>query len=100
MSESAQTIRFEAEVVRFDGPGGWHGVFLDEEAAARARFFGHLNALGAIAVQVQIGTSTVKTSLFPDRKRATYLLPLKAELRRREGLIEGCMISVLLTVDS
>ncbi len=99
MSESGQTIRFEAEVVRFDAPGGWHGVFLDEEAAARARFFGHPNALGAIAVQVQIGTSTAKTSLFPE-KRATYLLPLKAELRRRESITEGCMISVLLTVDS
>jgi hypothetical protein len=55
--------------------------------------------LGAIAVQVQIGASTVRTSLFPDRKRATYLLPLKAELRRREGIAEGCHISVLLTVD-
>jgi hypothetical protein len=99
MSESRQTIRFEAEVMRFDGPGGWHAVFLDEEAAARARFFGRPNALGAIAVQVQIGASTVRTSLFPDRKRATYLLPLKAELRRREGLVKGCHISVLLTVD-
>ncbi len=86
--------------MRFDGPVGWHGRFFWTKSGGESPLLRHPNALGAIAVQVQIGASVVKTSLFPDRKRATYLLPLKAELRRREGIAEGCMISVLLTIDS
>lgn len=94
MSPDGHIIYFEADIMRFDGPGGWHGVFLPEEAAAEARFFGRANKLGAIAVQVQIGKATARTSLFPDSKRHSYLLPLKASLRKQEGIGEGGRISV------
>lgn len=100
MSEDGHAIHFEAEVVRFDGPGGWHGVFLPAEAAAEARFFGRANALGAIAVQARIGATRVKTSLFPDKRRDSFLLPLKADLRRREAIAAGSRISVHLTLDA
>ncbi|KQW29134.1 hypothetical protein ASE36_11745 [Rhizobium sp. Root274] len=99
MSEPGHRIRFEAEVIRFDGPGGWHGVFLPTEAASEARFFGQANALGAIAVRAQIGASEVKTSLFPDKRRDSFLLPLKATLRRAENITEGDRITVTLLID-
>lgn len=98
MSEGGHIIRFEADIIRFEGPGGWHGVFLPEAAAAEARFFGRANTVGAIAVQVRIGNTTVRTSLFPDRRRQSYLLPLKASLRKQEGLGEGSRISALVTL--
>jgi hypothetical protein len=98
MSHDGHSIGFEAEVVRFDGPGGWFVVFLPEEAAAEARFFGRANALGAIAVELRIGTTTVRTCLFPDNKRRSYLLPLKAALRKREDLAEGSRIAGLITL--
>jgi hypothetical protein len=99
VNESGHAIRFEAEVVRFDGPGGWHGVFLPTDAASEARFFGRVNALGAIAVRVQIGATQVKTSLFPDKRRDSFLVPLKAELRRSENIKEGDRITATLLVD-
>ncbi|MDQ0421940.1 hypothetical protein J2045_002984 [Peteryoungia aggregata LMG 23059] len=98
MSTGRREIRFEAEVIRFDAPGGWHGAFLTEEATAEARFFGRANALGTIAVEVQIGASTARTCLFPDSRRKSYLLPLKAALRKREALVAGRWISVILTL--
>lgn len=100
MSEDGHGIRFEAKVIRFDGPSGWHGVFLPAEAAAEARFFGRANALGAIAVQARIGESRVKTSLFPDKRRDSFLLPLKADLRRREAIAAGSQILVHVTLDT
>lgn len=98
MSDGGHAICFEAEVIRFDGPGGWHGAFLPEEAAAEARFFGRANALGAIAVQARIGATIVRTTLFPDSRRGSYLLPLKAALRKREELVAGSLILVFLTL--
>ena len=100
MSADGHTLSFEAEVVRFDGPGGWHGVFLPAEAAAEARFFGRANALGAISVHARIGATRVKTSLFPDSRRESFLLPLKADLRRREAIASGSRIRVHLTLDA
>lgn len=100
MSDGSHAILFEAEVVRFDGPGGWHGVFLPPDAASEARFFGRANTLGAITVRAQIGVTKIKTSLFPDKRRDSFLLPLKAELRRRENIEEGDPITVTLLVDT
>jgi Domain of unknown function (DUF1905) len=99
VSPGRHSICFEAEVIRFDGPGGWHGVFLPTDAAAEVRFFGRANALGAIAVLAQIGNSEVKTSLFPDKRRDSFLLPLKATVRRTENVKEGDRITVTLLVD-
>ena len=100
MSEDGHAIHFEAEVIRFDAPGGWHAVFLPPDAAAEARFFGRANGLGAIAVQVLIGTTRVRTSLFPDKRRDSFLLPLKADLRRCENIKVGSRISVHLTLNA
>ncbi|MDH4439145.1 MAG: DUF1905 domain-containing protein [Rhizobium sp.] len=99
MSGGCHPISFEAEVIRFDGPGGWHGIFLPTDAASEARFFGRANALGAIAVRAQFGATEVRTSLFPDKRRDSFLLPLKATVRRTENVKEGDRITVTLLVD-
>lgn len=100
MSEGGHVITFVSEVIRFDGPGGWHGVFLPPDATSEVRFFGRANALGAIAVRAQIGATEVRTSLFPDKRRDSFLLPLKASLRRSENVKEGDRITVTLLVET
>ena len=44
------------------------------------------------------GKTTWKTSIFPDKKSGTYLLPLKADVRRREGIGAGDRITSSLEV--
>jgi hypothetical protein len=53
---------------------------------------------GSLRVEVAIGSTTWRTSVFPDTKRGTYLLPVKKQVRAAEGLVEGSVCSVELTV--
>ena len=41
---------------------------------------------------------TWRTSIFPDNKRGTYLLPVKKQVRTAEGLTDGSVCSVDLAV--
>ena len=41
---------------------------------------------GSLPVEVTIGKTTWQTSVFPDTKAGTYLLPVKAKVRRDEDI--------------
>lgn len=49
---------------------------------------------GSIRVHVKVGKSTWDTSIFPDSKSGTYLLPVKASVRRAEALEDGELMRV------
>ena len=91
---------FQAELWRYDGEAGWFFVSLptefadaisDEKGPLAKRF-------GAVKVSVRIGSSRWTTSVFPDRGRGTYLLPVKKSVRLAEDLDAGDTIPIELTV--
>jgi hypothetical protein len=92
--------RFPAAVWRWDGPAGWHFVSLPEDIAdeIEERFGSTAKGFGSVRVQVTIGATTWETSLFPDNKRATYLLPVKQAVRRAEQLSDGTVADVRLAI--
>lgn len=47
-------------------------------------------------VQVRIGKTTWETSIFPDSRSGVYILPLKAKVRRAEGIRAGDTIAFTL----
>ena len=49
---------------------------------------------GAVKVRVAIGKTSWTTSIFPDKKSGTYLLPLKAGVRKKEGIAAKDAIKV------
>jgi hypothetical protein len=51
-----------------------------------------------VRVEVSIGSTTWRTSLFPDSKRATYVLPVKKAVRSAERLGDGSAAAVTLRV--
>lgn len=77
--------------------GSWHFLTLDGEAAEtigaheamRRLEFGKGRGFGAVTVEVRIGVSTWRTSVFPSKPHDGYLLPVKAGIRKAEGLAEG-----------
>jgi hypothetical protein len=64
--------------------------------AIRPRSMARGRGFGSLRVTAEIGQSIWQTSIFPNREDGGYLLPLKAEIRRREGIEEGQEVTVLL----
>jgi hypothetical protein len=57
------------------------------------------NAFGTLRVVATIGSSTWRTSVFYDTKSSAFLLPLKADVRRKEKLAAGDSVAVALEID-
>jgi hypothetical protein len=91
---------FTAEVWQYDGPGGWHFVSVPEaDTDEIEEAFGHAaKGFGSLRVDVLIGKTTWSTSIFPDRKRGTYLLPVKKSVREAEHLAAGTQARVQMVV--
>jgi hypothetical protein len=97
---SGSTFSFGAELWEHDGHAAWHflDVPLDIADDIEERFGGRAAGFGSIRVEVTIGGSTWQTSLFPDTKRGTYVLPVKKPVRSAEGLAAGSRAKVALVV--
>lgn len=91
---------FTGEVWEHEGPAAWHFVSLPEAIADEIEAtYGHRAAgFGSLRVEVTIGKTRWSTSVFPDRKRGTYVLPLKKEVRAAEHLVAGAPAKVSLAV--
>ncbi|MCD9623010.1 DUF1905 domain-containing protein [Rhabdothermincola salaria] len=100
MSGPASTFRFTAKVWEHHGPASWFFVSLPEQEAdeIEATRADGARGFGSVRVAVRIGETRWETSLFPDSKRATYLLPVKKAVRRAEDLGDGSTVVVDLEV--
>ena len=56
---------------------------------------GGARGFGSLKVSVMIGATTFKTSVFPS-KETGWLLPIKASVRKAEGLTEGEAVELAL----
>jgi hypothetical protein len=96
------TFTFEGKIWRWTttaAPAAWHFVTLPEDVSGQIRFFmGKRQGFGSVRVSAQIGVTSWKTSLFPDSKSGGYLLPVKAEVRRKENVGDGDLCSVTVSL--
>ena len=85
------TYTFEAEVWLYEGKDAWHFVTLPAEVSDEIEeSYGSLaRGFGSLRVAVSIGDTSWKTSIFPSTSAAAYVLPLKAQVRKRTGLSVG-----------
>ncbi len=93
-------FEFDAEVWEHGGSASWFFVSLPEPIADEIEAtFGHrAKGFGSLRVEVAIGATTWQTSIFPDNKRVTYLLPVKRAVRRAEELGDGSTATIELEV--
>jgi hypothetical protein len=49
---------------------------------------------GSVRVRAKVGKTAWDTSIFPDSKSGTYLLPVKSVVRRKEGIEDGDSVNV------
>lgn len=92
-------MEFSAELWRHGGDAGWHFVTLPAEVAEQVREqAGEPHGFGSVRVEVTVGGTTWRTSVFPDTRTGSFVLPVKAEVRRREDLLAGDDVRVGLVV--
>jgi hypothetical protein len=91
-------IEFDGKIWFWRGPAPWFFVTVPVMESRDLKAISGLVTYGwgVIPVQVQIGNSEWKTSLFP--KDGCYLVPIKASVRREEQLEEGDNVTVRLEV--
>ena len=80
-----------------EGQGSWHFLTVPAEEAVeiRAHSFGNPRGFGSVRVAATINEISWRTSLFP-QKSGGYILPIKAEVRRRAGVSSGDEVMVEL----
>jgi hypothetical protein len=94
-------FEFTSDLWLYPGEVGWYFVTLpvevadgiDEIVEERAGF-------GSIPVEVTVGSSTWRTSIFPDKEIASFVLPVKKAVRQRENLEADNPVTVRLRHDS
>ncbi|MEN9671643.1 MAG: hypothetical protein RL018_1920 [Pseudomonadota bacterium] len=107
MSSPQHTLEFSAVCWLYSassGSGAWYFVTLPPDSAAEISYFskalngGKRMGWGSVRVTVQIGATIWQTSLFPDSKNKSYLLPLKAAVRKAENIVEGQHVQVRISM--
>ena len=78
------------KIWRYEAAGGWFFLTVDKKTAQGIRFFSEdrTGKLGSVKVRAKIGKTSWETSLFPTKERE-YLLPVKASVRKSEGISDG-----------
>lgn len=91
---------FEAELWIWNGPATWVFLTLPGTLADEVRIAALLSPRGWGSVRVEAESGGVKwrTSLFPDRKSASYFLPVKAAVRKQLHVESGDRLTVSLTL--
>jgi hypothetical protein len=87
-------------------PASWHFLTLDGEIAEaiqatalmRRLEGGQKRGWGMIKVHASIGDTHWDTSIFPAKDLGGWLLPVKATVRKAEGLVAGDQVTVSVTL--
>ena len=81
----------------------WVFVTLPDDTADGIRFFSQNDGqkrrgFGSVKVSVRIGETSWNTSVFPDKNSGSYLLPIKASVRKAENVSAGDEVAFNLSL--
>ena len=89
-----KSYRFKAQVWRWPGYGGWYFVNLPRDLSVKIKKVGKPYGSGFIKVKVTVKKSSWVTALFPHKESRAYLLSIKKNIRKKEGVYENDIIKV------
>lgn len=96
------TIRYEfsAQVWQHPSPGGWHFVTLpavmSEEIRKNLQW--QEEGWGRLKAVAKTGSSEWETAIWYDTAHQAYLLPIKASVRKKEVIVAGSMVHLIIRV--
>lgn len=96
-----RTYRFRSELWLYAGQASWYFVTLPHDVSdeIEERTASTKRGFGSVRVEVTVGSTTWQTSVFPDSKAKSYVLPVKKAVRNAERLAEGQAFEVTLQLN-
>ncbi len=93
-------FKLKSKVWQYPGMAGWYFLTLPKKYSQHiAKLFAdQKRGWGSLPVTITISQTTWNTSIFPDKKSGTYLLPLKAAVRKKEKLTANQLVTYLLEI--
>lgn len=83
-----------------DAPASWRFITLPADVSKAIRtLVPKTPGFGSIRVAATIGKTTWSTSLFPSKERGGFVLPVKADVRKREKLSDGDEVRCAVEID-
>lgn len=97
------SFNFTGKCWLWQGKGTWYFITLPQDKSEEIKFFSDNNSAkkrgwGAVKVIASIGSTDWETSIFPYKKEQAYILPLKAEIRKKEKIIQNTDVTVKLKI--
>jgi hypothetical protein len=94
------TFEFSAPLWQHPGADGWHFVSVPVEISDDITDLtvSIRRGFGSVRVAVTVGSTTWRTSIFPDGKTGTYVLPMKKVVRAAEHLTTGTDVEAQLEI--
>ena len=91
---------FTAAPWQYSAPGGWYFISVPEDVSKEIRenLKWQEEGWGRLKITAEIGSTRWKTSIWFDTKRGTYLLPLKADVRKKEKIGNEEDINVIIWI--
>jgi hypothetical protein len=100
MKQKGVQYQFSAKPWQHTGPGGWYFVSLPVQLSNEIRTVFKMDeeGWGRLKAVAKIGGTEWKTAIWFDTKRNAYLLPLKAEIRKKEQILIDKMLDISIWV--
>ena len=89
---------FDAVLWRYPGDAGWRFVTLPHDLSDDIEATAEPGGFGSVRVAVRVGATSWETSIFPSAREESYILPVKAPVRKAEHLADGDVVHVFLSV--
>ncbi len=95
-----KTYKLRSKVWPYPGMSGWYFLVVDKKHSTELseKYAKKKRGFGSLPVMATIGKTTWKTSIFPDKQSGTYLLPLKAKVRKAEAIAADDIVSFALDI--
>jgi hypothetical protein len=100
-TKKGKTYKVTGKIWLYPGEtANWHFFTIPkmESGEIKETYKAFTKGWGSLPVSVMCGKTTWKTSIFPDSKSGTYLLPIKASVRAQENIFEGDTITIRVTI--
>lgn len=76
----------------------WHFVYVDGKEKEYVEKFAQKSRNGLVKIEAVIGKTSWQTSLLPFKKDNAYLIAIKKEVRKKEGIMVGDIIKITYTL--